>query len=65
MLTTRQREIAALVARGLSDKAIARRTGLSVDTVKRHVGDAAKRVGGDGKPRHRLFVWFFELEMES
>jgi DNA-binding NarL/FixJ family response regulator len=37
-LTTREREVVALLAEGLSNKAIARKLGISVDTAKYHVG---------------------------
>lgn len=59
MLTDRQREIAELVARGLTNKAIARETGLAVQTVKNHITRAAERIPGDGEnPRVRLAVFF-------
>lgn len=61
MLTTRQAEVVALVARGLSDKAIAREMGLSVDTIKEHIKAAASRIPGEGKSRHRLTLWFFNI----
>ena len=60
-LTPRQTEIAALVARGLPDKVIAARTALSIDTVRFHIQAAAETVGGDGSPRHRLTLWFFDI----
>jgi DNA-binding CsgD family transcriptional regulator len=37
-LTAREREVVALLAEGLSNKAIARKLGISVDTAKYHVG---------------------------
>jgi len=60
-LTPRQREVAELVARGLSDKAIARELGLSTETVKAHLKHAAERIPGDGRRRYKVMVWFFSL----
>jgi non-specific serine/threonine protein kinase len=61
MLTPRQREIAALVARGYTNKQIGTTLGLSRQTVETHVKQAAASVPGGGKPRHRLTLWFFDL----
>lgn len=61
MLTPRQRQVAELVARGLSNKAIARETGLSIDTVNSHLRFVGQRVPGPGSPRHKAMVWFFSL----
>ena len=44
-LTARQREVALLVATGLSNKEIARTLGLSVSTVKDHVHAILTRLG--------------------
>ena len=44
-LTPRQREVALLVATGLSNKEIARALGLSVSTVKDHVHAILTRLG--------------------
>jgi DNA-binding NarL/FixJ family response regulator len=60
-LTRRQAEVVALVARGLSDKAIARDMGLSVHTVREHIEGAASRIPGDQRPRSKLSLWFFNL----
>jgi DNA-binding NarL/FixJ family response regulator len=57
MLTPRQREIAGLVAKGLSNKAIARKLGISVDTVKWHVQEAAQRVPFHCRARHALTLF--------
>lgn len=62
MLTPRQREIAQLVARGLTNKEIAKVTGLSRRTVEDHIAEAANRIPGDTKPRHKLIVWFTDWE---
>ena len=57
-LSPRLSEVAALVAEGLSDKAIAKRLCLSLRTVERYVHMAAKRAGGAGKPRVALTRWW-------
>jgi DNA-binding NarL/FixJ family response regulator len=57
VLTPRQRDVAELVARGYSNKRIAKETGLALPTVKEHVSAAASRVPGDGPPRYRLIVF--------
>lgn len=61
MLTPRQAEVAGLVARGLSTKAIAQETGLAVPTVKEYIKQAAGRIPGDTPPRHKLILWFFQV----
>lgn len=57
MLTPRQQEIAQMVARGMSYKAIAKETGLSVHTVDNHIRQAAERLPIEGSPRHRLTLF--------
>lgn len=64
-LTPRQAEVARLVAKGYSDKAIAREIGISPDTVKAHVRDAAQRVPGSGRARFRLLVLFITTEQSA
>lgn len=65
-LTPRQTEIASLVARGLSDKVIAARTQLSIDTVREYIQAAAKRLPpGNGTPRYRLTLWFFSISSDE
>lgn len=65
-LTPRQTEIAALVARGLSDKVIAARTDLAIETVRVHIQNAATRLSHySGSPRHKLTLWFFNIEEEE
>jgi DNA-binding NarL/FixJ family response regulator len=64
-LTPRQSEIAGMVAKGLSTRAIASETGLSPDTVNAHIKQAAHRLGGDTAPRHRLTIWFFHVLAEE
>jgi FixJ family two-component response regulator len=56
-LTPRQMQVAEMVAQGKSNKAIARELGVSLLTVKAHIGDAACRIPGDGRPRYKLIVF--------
>ena len=58
MLTPRQKEVAELVAKGLSNKRIARDLGINVETVNEHIRKAAGRLEFDGKPRYKLVLWF-------
>ena len=62
MLTPRQQEIGALVARGMTTREIARQTGLAIPTVKDHIKRGAAQLPGDTSPRHRLMVWFFSTK---
>ena len=48
-LTRREREVAALIATGCSNKAIARRLGLTVGTVKYHVHHILDKTGLAGR----------------
>lgn len=57
VLTPRQRQVAQLVARGWTNKRIARETGLTLQVVKEYVSAAAARLPGDGKPRFKLLVF--------
>lgn len=54
MLSRREREIALLVAQGLSNKAIARELGVSYGTVKIHVHRVLQKLGA--KSRYSLIV---------
>lgn len=63
-LTTRQAQVAERVARGLPDKRIAAELQISVRTVHRHVQDAAAQLPGETSPRHRLTLFFFNVETE-
>lgn len=45
VLTARQREVAQLICRGLSNKEIARKLGVSVGTAKNHVASILTRIG--------------------
>jgi ATP/maltotriose-dependent transcriptional regulator MalT len=57
-LTPREREIAALVARGLSNRAIARELVISEATVERHLGNVFGKLGLAS--RAQLAVWAVE-----
>lgn len=55
-LTSREREVVALLAEGLSNKEIARKLGISVDTAKFHVGRVIDKLDATrphrcGRPR--------------
>lgn len=48
-LTSREREVVALLADGLSNKEIARKLGISVDTAKFHVGRVIDKLDATGR----------------
>jgi len=48
-LTPREREVARLVARGLSNKQVARELGLSSGTVKLHLHRTFQKLGVNGR----------------
>jgi DNA-binding NarL/FixJ family response regulator len=60
-LTERQVEVAERVAQGLTNKEVARELGLSVETVRVHIREAAERLSGTAYPRHQLTVWFLNV----
>lgn len=55
-LTVREREILAQVARGLSNKAIARALGISHDTVKLHVRHILSKLGFSSRVEAAVFA---------
>jgi DNA-binding NarL/FixJ family response regulator len=61
-LTAREREIAALVAQGLSNKAIAEQLVLSDRTVEMHVSNALGKLGFSS--RAQLAAWAVEHRRE-
>jgi FixJ family two-component response regulator len=65
MLTPRQMEVAELVARGRSYKAVAARLGISPLTVRDHVQEAALRIPLPGPPKMRVVLWFLTLREEE
>lgn len=48
-LTPRERDVIALLAEGLSNKAIGQRLGISLDTVKFHVGRLIDKLDATGR----------------
>lgn len=56
ILSTREREVALLVTRGLSNKKIARELGISAGTVKQHVHHILRKLNVDRRQRIGLFV---------
>ncbi len=62
-LTRRQGQVGRLICRGCSDKQIARRLGISIDSVRLHVSKLFTRVGARG--RVGLLVHFVLADRES
>jgi len=54
VLSPREREVGVLVARGLTNKEVARELGLSEGTVKMHVHNIFQKLGA--KSRYNLIV---------
>lgn len=63
-LTPRQMQIAQLVGQGLSYKAVARETGIAIQTVKNHVQAAANALPGIGSPRYKLIAYSIRNEQQ-
>lgn len=62
MLTPRQLEIAEMLSREMSYKAIGRELGISVETVKYHVYEGARRINpGTTTPHVTLALWFVRI----
>ncbi|HZW51163.1 MAG TPA: helix-turn-helix transcriptional regulator [Rudaea sp.] len=66
-LTRRELEVAALVYDGFSDKAIAKRLGIAIRTVRKHIDAAGAKLPplpgecpGWAKPRPRIYHWWHE-----
>jgi DNA-binding NarL/FixJ family response regulator len=55
-LTPREREVLTLVGRGLANKQIARRLGISEKTVKTHLGRAFQRIGVSDRTQAALWA---------
>lgn len=55
-LTPREREVLELLAAGCSDKAIARRLGISVKTVGHHASRIYKKTGAQGRAQVAIFA---------
>lgn len=62
-LTPRQRQIFSLIGRGLTNKSIARLTGLSVATVETHRKGIARRLGRSGAELVRMAALHGDLLM--
>jgi DNA-binding NarL/FixJ family response regulator len=62
-LTPREREVAALVARGLSNRAIARELVITEATAERHLGNVFAKLGLAS--RAQLAVWALEHGLGS
>ena len=60
-LSPREAEILALAACGQSNRAIARRLGLSVETVKTHVVGALNRLGACNRTQAVVFALAWRL----
>ena len=64
-LTTRQAQVAELIVRrNMADKQIAAELGISVETVRHHIEEAAARIPGHGSPRLRIALFFVNLERD-
>lgn len=57
-LTPREQEVAFLLTQGLSNPAIAQRMGISVDTVKEHVGKCIRKLQAGN--RTGVATWFIQ-----
>ena len=55
-LTSREREVLTLVGRGLANKQIARRLGISEKTVKSHLGNTFQRIGVSDRTQAALWA---------
>lgn len=64
-LTPREAEIARLVARGRSYKNIATALGISIDTVKSHVRNAASRIPGRAPAKIKLVLFVIETRKSA
>lgn len=65
-LTTREIEVAQMVAEGRSYKGIARDLGISPVTVKYHVENAAAKIGGPTRsPKMRCVLFVVNLMLDG
>jgi len=55
--------VAQYVANGHSNREIAARLGISIETVKAHVRDISRRIDGVGRQRYRIL--FFVLDEDE
>lgn len=61
-LSPRESQVSQMVAQGMSNKAIAKALRLSELTVKDHVKAIGRKLTGPGKPRHRITVFFLQID---
>ena len=59
-LSPRQEQVAELVARGRTYKAIAKELNISRFTVHRHIVAIGARLPGVGATRERIMAWYVE-----
>ena len=57
-LSPRMEEVASLVAEGLSNKAIAKRMGVTYGTVRQYLVRIAQRLPGEGPARWRIMAYY-------
>lgn len=64
-LTPRQRDVFALLRRGLRYNQVAEELGISVHTVKTHVQDIAEKLPGEGIDlQKKILIWRPDEEVE-
>lgn len=64
-LSRRQAQVVECVARGMPDKRIAAKLEISIRTVQNHIREAASHIPGIGTPRHRLTLFFFNIDFSG
>jgi DNA-binding NarL/FixJ family response regulator len=64
-LSPRQTEVAALVAEGMSSKAIGNELGLSHRTVQEYIYRISRRLPGKGPPRWRIMAWYIRATVQD
>lgn len=58
-LSPRQEQVARLVILGYSNKRIGKEMGIAESSVVEYLNRMSKRLGGEGKPRIKVFRWWF------
>lgn len=64
-MTPRQRQVAELLASGLTREQVAARLGVSVNTVRAHIAMIGLRLPGDGALRVRITRWVMQQRPEE